>query len=136
MNHTDMIVRTTKDAEIRYSQSGGKTIANISVASDREFKSDNGPNADFYNCTAFGKTAELIEKYASRKGTQIGLEGRFQNNDYTDKDGVKHYGMVFMIAKITFIGSKNENSNSRQSAPADGGFMNIPDGIDSSLPFN
>ena len=137
MNNTCMIVRLSKDADIRYSQGQKPTaIARFTVASDREFKQDGQPTADFYNCIAFGKTAEIIEKHASSKGSQVGLEGRFQNNNWTDKDGVKHFDLQFNVAKITFVGSKGGSSQSASQSNSDRDFMSIPDGIDGNLPFN
>ncbi len=142
MNLTVMICRLTKDAEIRYSQGQNQiAIARFDVACDRDFKKEGEPTADFYKCIAFGKLAETIEKYAGTKGTQVGLEGRFQNNNWTDKDGNKHYDYQFVVNKLTFCGSKSEQQNT-QSRPEpipqtdSDGFMNIPDGIDEELPFN
>lgn len=137
MNVTTMIARLTKDVDITYSQGQNSTaIAKFSVACDRDYKRDGEPTADFYNCISFGKLAETIEKYAGTKGTQIGLEGRFQNNNWTDKDGNKHYDFQFMVSKITFIGSKSSNNNQSKPAPStDDSFMNIPQGIEDELPF-
>jgi single-strand DNA-binding protein len=146
MNVTTMICRLTKDVELRYSQgSSNLAIAKFSVACDREFKKEGEPTADFYNCIAFGKVAETLEKYAGTKGVQIGLEGRFQNNNYTDKNGNKHYDFQFVVNKITFLGRKNESNGgvgSRQAPQPtpngfDDSFMRIPDGVDDEeLPFN
>ena len=54
-------------------------IASFSVATNRKFKRDGEPDADFFNCTAFGKQAEFVEKYL-KKGTKILLSGRVQND--------------------------------------------------------
>lgn len=139
-----MIARLTRDAEIRYSQGEKSTaIARFSVASDRDYKRDGEATADFYNCIAFGKTAEVLEKYAGFKGTQVALEGRFQNNNWTDKEGNKHYDIQFNVDKVTLIGNRSDNSGQQggyqqQSSPSavGDGFMNIPDDISSELPFN
>lgn len=142
MNVTTMICRLTRDAEIRYSQGQNQmAIAKFDVACDRDFKKDGEPTADFYHCIAFGKLAETIERYAGAKGTQVGLEGRFQNNNWTDKDGNKHYDYQFVVNKLTFCGSKAVQQNT-QNRPKpmpqtdSDGFMSIPDGIDEELPFN
>ena len=91
--------------------------------------------ADFYNCIAMGKTAEIIEKYTA-KGTQIGIEGRFQNNNWTDKEGVKHYDFQLNVQNVTLIEKKSENARPTPGATTDNGFMNIPDDVaDEGLPF-
>nr|DAX97455.1 MAG TPA: Single strand binding protein [Caudoviricetes sp.] len=131
--------RLTRDPEVRYSQSGS-VVANFSVAIDRRYKRDGETTADFFNCTAFGKTGEFVEKYL-RKGIKVVIEGELQNNNYEDKNGTKHYSVQIIVNQIEFAESKSSQANSNDTAepeanaPADDGFMNIPDGIDEELPF-
>jgi len=139
MNKVTLIGRSTKDADVRYSQ-GDKpmAIARISLAVDRKFKQEGQPTADFINCIAFGKTAEVIEKYVV-KGTKIAVVGRIQTGSYTNKDGQKVYTTDVVIDELEFCESRNSQQSNSQPAPApsgDMGFMNIPDGIDDGLPFN
>ena len=132
--------RLTRDPEVRYGQSGS-AVANFSVAIDRRYKRDGETTADFFNCTAFGKTGEFVEKYL-RKGIKVVIEGELQNNNYEDKNGTKHYSDQIIVNQIEFAESKSSQANSNDTAepeanaPADDGFMNIPDGIDEELPFN
>ena len=131
--------RLTRDPEVRYSQNGS-AVANFSVAIDRRYKRDGETTADFFNCTAFGKTGEFVEKYL-RKGVKVVIEGELQNNNYEDKNGTKHYSVQIIVNQIEFAESKGSQTNSNDTAepeanaPADDGFMNIPDGIDEELPF-
>ncbi len=121
------------------------------------FKREGEPDADFFNCTAFGKQAEFIERYL-HKGTKVVLCGRIQNDNYTNKEGQMVYSVRVMVDEIEFAESKNASSGNAGgynnngggynnggyagggSAPAPSGagdgFMNIPDGIDEELPFN
>lgn len=143
MNKVILMGRTTKDAEVRYSQGANPTaVAKITLAVDRKFKKDGEPTADFINCTAFGKTAEVIEKYVV-KGTKIAVVGRIQTGSYTNKDGHKVYTTDVMVEDLYFCESKNGQNNNNgyvpqeRPQPSNGdGFMNIPDGIDEELPFN
>lgn len=132
------IGRLTKDAEVRYSQGANPmAIASFSIAVDRKFKRDGEPEADFFNCTAFGKQAEFCEKYL-KKGTKVVVSGRFQNDTYTNRDGQKVYSTKCMVEEIEFAESKNASSNTsapEQKADKDG-FVSIPEGIDEDLPFN
>ena len=65
--------RLTRDPEVRYSQGASQTaIARYTVAVDRRFKREGDPDADFFDCTTFGKQAEFVEKYL-HKGTKIVL---------------------------------------------------------------
>lgn len=138
--------------EVRYSRD--LAVANFSIAVDRRFKSEGGPEADFFDCTAFRKTAEFIEKYVD-KGTRVIVDGELQNDNYVNKEGQKVYRTRIMVERIDFAGSKPasdggsapakaEKVSKPASKPADepvsvpdnDGFMSIPEGIDEELPFS
>lgn len=100
--------------------------------------------ADFFNCTAFGKQAEFVEKYL-KKGTKVVVTGRIQNDNYTNKDGQKVYSVQIMVEEMEFAESKaaagqgehtGNNTPPAMGEPDSDGFMNIPDGIGNELPFN
>jgi single-strand DNA-binding protein len=159
MNKVILMGRLTRDPEVRYSQGATPTaVARFSIAVDRRFKREGEPDADFFNCTCFGKQGEFVEKYL-HKGTKVVLSGRVQNDNYTNKEGQQVYGTRIMVDEIEFAESKNAAGNGdngynnnggnygnnngfgggrSQAAPsgAGDGFMNIPDGIDEELPFN
>lgn len=143
MNKVILIGRLTRDPEIRYSTGANATaVASFSIAVDRRFKRDGEPDADFFNCTAFGKQAEFVERYL-KKGIKLVVVGRVQNDHYTNKEGQKMYNVRIMVEELEFAESKGngEGADNRQGgrpAPsaAGDGFMNIPDGIDEELPFN
>ena len=154
MNKVILMGRLTRDPEVRYSQGANQTaVARFSIAVDRRFKREGEPDADFFNCTAFGRQAEFIERYL-HKGTKSVLVGRIQNDNYTNKDGQMVYSVRVMVDEIEFAESRNAasqneggfnggfggNNGGFGGAPAASGagdgFMNIPDGIDEELPFN
>ncbi len=144
MNKVELVGRLTRDPEVRYTQGeNASAIARFSVAVNRRFKNAEGNyDADFINCVAFGKSAEFIEKYF-RKGMAIGITGRIQTGNYTNKDGVKVYTTDVVVEEAEFVESKNaggstatSNTPSNNGTSSDDGFMNIPDGIDEELPFN
>lgn len=141
MNKIILCGRLTKDPEVRYSQGATQTaVARVSLAVNRKWKREGEPEADFFNCTAFGKQAEFIEKYL-KKGSKVLVSGRVQNDNYTNKDGQKVYAVNIMIEEIEFAESKNagqQDTNQRhQDRPAytNDGFMSIPDGEEEQLPF-
>ena len=150
MNIVILIGRLTKDPEIRYSQGAPQTcISRFSIAVNRRFKREGDSDVDFFDCTAFGKTAEFMEKYL-HKGTKILLQGRIENNNYVNRDGQKVYGIRIVAENIEFAEGKSGNETKMSdtasapvTAPAsphkhsldDSGFMNIPEGIENDLPF-
>ncbi len=161
MNKVILMGRLTRDPEVRYSQGASQTaVGRFSIAVDRRFKREGEPDADFFDCTAFGKQAEFVERYL-HKGTKVVLSGRIQNNNYTNKDGQMVYSIRIITEEIEFAESKNAQSgnsgynnngynnggynnggfsgggsNAPAASGAEDGFMNIPDGIDEELPFN
>ena len=136
MNKIIMMGRLARDPEISSSTSG-TTFARYSIAVDRKFKKEGEPDADFFNCSSFGKQAEFVEKYL-KKGTKVVVTGRLQNNNYTNKDGQKVYDVRIMVEEIEFAESKSESSNSAAKSEQSSGndFLNIPDGLVEELPFS
>lgn len=131
MNKWTGMGRLTKDPELR---DGENVVARFSVAINRRFKNAEGNyDTDFINCVAFGKTAEFIGKYFA-KGDMIGIVGRIQTGNYTNKEGQKVYTTDIVVEETHFCGSKNESGNSG-SAPVDN-FQNIDPDISEELPFN
>ena len=135
MNSVNLVGRLTRDPEIKYTNNGA-SIARFSIAVDRRFAKEGEPTADFINCVAFGKTAEFIEKYF-HKGNRIGLGGRIQTGSYKKQDGTTVYTTDVIAENVEFVESKSAGGNNApEQAPADEGFMNIPDIPDEELPFN
>lgn len=112
MNLITLLGRLTKDVESTTTQSG-TAIAKFSIAVNRRYKKDGEATADFFNVTAFGKVAEFISKYMS-KGQQIALEGRLQNNNWTDKDGNKRYDTQIIADACYFADGKREQQGQQQ----------------------
>lgn len=138
MNKVILVGRLTKDPESR--TSGDNEIVKFSVAVNRPFKNANGEyDADFPNCTAFGKTAEFIEKYF-KKGNMIGITGRLQTGSYTNKDGVKVYTTDVVVDTAEFVESKKngeeKEATSKKSSPSkNDNFEDVDDG-DDEYPFS
>ena len=132
MNSVALTGRMARDPEVRYTD-GGVSIARFTVAVNRRKRED---PADFISCIAFGKTAELIEKYF-HKGMRIGLNGRIQTGSYENKEGRKVYTTDIIAEAVEFLDNKSDgNAQPEQKADANG-FVNIPDNVeDEGLPFN
>ena len=103
MNNVNLIGRLTRDVEIRYTQTTNKMVGHFTLAVSKGKEETN-----FFNCEAWGKTAELLEKY-TKKGSQIGIEGELDNDVY-EKDGSKITRTKIRVEKITLLGKKEEQS--------------------------
>ena len=134
MNKVVMVGNLTKDPEVRYS-AGSQPVAivSFSIAVSRRVKREGAPDADFFNCTAFGKTGEVVGKYF-RKGVRIGISGRIENESWTDKEGQKRSGTKIMVEEIEFCEKKAEAAEEK---PVDGGppYDFMPTAADEELPF-
>lgn len=148
MNKVILMGNLTRDPEIRYSQGENSlAIARFSIAVNRRFSRQGDTDTDFFNCTAFGRQAEFVEKYF-HKGSRMLLSGRVQNDNYTNNNGEKVYSVQIIAEEVEFAERKsaadanaNQGGNSGGGAPqpnaaANDDFMNIPDGIEDGLPFN
>ncbi len=108
MNITNLTGRLTKDIELRTTQSG-KTVANFTLAVNRRFKSQGQPDADFFRCQAWGKTAEVLHQY-THKGSQIGITGRLQNRSYENQQGQNVEITEVIVESMDLLDSRNNGT--------------------------
>lgn len=99
MNSFVGIGNLTKEPEIRYTNNNLK-VATITIAINRK------EEADFIDCVAFDKKADIIEQYL-HKGNKVAVEGRLQTNMY-EKDGKKYKSMNILINNIEFLNTNNK----------------------------
>ena len=135
MNRFTTTGRLTADPETLRTQNG-EAVARFRFAVSRTYKRENEPEADFFSCVCFGKTAERFEKLTIQKGVKLLLEGELRNNDYTDRDGVKKTGFQYVVNNFEFCESKGTGGNEVPTFKPDAnGFMNIPESLAEELPF-
>lgn len=102
LNKVILMGRLCADPDFRQTQSG-IAVCRIRVAIDRPYtsKSTGERQADFINVVCWRQQAEFVSRYF-HKGSMIIVEGRLQNSDYTDGNGVKHYSMEVQADNVTF----------------------------------
>ena len=88
-------------------------VCKFTVAVNRPYQKDKEQKADFINVTWRG-TAEFVINILTKAAIII-VEGKLQNNDYTDKDGVKHYSMQVIADGVNFGGSKSDNTSQAEA---------------------
>lgn len=127
MNKVILIGRLTADPKLTFGGEKNTAIAKFGLAVQRDGK-DKG--ADFINCTAWGKTAELIEKYVT-KGQMLGVEGEWRTGSY-EKDGRKIYTNDCNVSRIEFLskGEKKESDSEFESP-----YKGFSHADDISIPF-
>ena len=114
-NRIILMGRLTKDPELKTTQSG-VTMCRFSIAVDRAYSKGQEKQTDFFDITAWRQTAEFVSKYFS-KGKCILIEGKLQNNNYTDQNGVKQYRNAIIADNVAFCGDKSGNQQNGQQAP-------------------
>lgn len=132
MNKIILMGRLTRNPEVRYSAGeNSTTIARFSLAVNRKFtKEGDQVKADFFNCTAFGKQGEFVEKYL-QQGTKILVTGRIQNDNYTNREGQKVYSVQVLVEEVEFAESKGASTQQENTD-----FQAIPEDLGEELPFN
>lgn len=131
MNAVVLVGRTTKDIELRRTGSG-TAVASFTLAVNRDFRTQDGQEADFINCVAWKKTAELLEQYV-HKGDRIAVSGSIRTRNYTGNDGRKVYVTEVLANQVEFLEAKK---NSEQSNYNNGyGHTDLDNFNDTQLPF-
>lgn len=138
MNKVILMGRLVRDPDTRYGRGNDSTvISRYTLAVDRRYRKEDGQQADFIQCVAFGKAAEFADRYLC-KGMRIAISGRLHTGSYTDREGRKVYTTDVIIEEQEFAQSKKEAGQQDPGGePIGDGFMPIPDGVeDAGLPFD
>lgn len=87
-----------------------KKMARFSVATSESYKNGKGEKVtetQWHNLVAWGKVAELAEKYL-QKGSEVAIEGKLVNKNYTDKEGIKRYSTEIQVNEVLLLGNKQK----------------------------
>lgn len=90
----------TRDIETRHTQ-GGTAVGKFGLAINRKFKDEE--TTCFVDCTAFGKTAEILAQYV-RKGSPLFVEGRLEYSSWESNDGGKRSKLEVVVESFQFLG--------------------------------
>ena len=107
-NKVQLIGNLGMNPEIKTLESG-KKLAKFSIATNESYKNAKGEKIEdtqWHNLIAWGKTADIIEKYL-QKGNEVAIDGKLTNRSYDDKDGNKRYITEIVVNEILMLGGKN-----------------------------
>ena len=116
VNKVILVGHLGKDPEVRYT-SDQRAICSFSIATNRSYKNKEGERVDeteWHNITFFGKQGEVIQEYL-KKGNQVYIEGHIQTTQ-SEKDGQTRYFTNIIGEQFSFIGGKNDSSNTSTSS--------------------
>lgn len=106
MNNVNLIGRTTKDGELRYTPEG-KAVMTTTIAVNRNFENAKGEReADFIQVVIWGKRGEAFANYV-KKGHQVGVTGELRTRNYEGQDGKKVYVTEVLVSDFTFLEKKS-----------------------------
>ena len=97
--------RIVREIELRKTASG-KSYTSFTLAVNRTYKQEGQPDADFITCVAWGKNADVLEKY-TEKGTLISVDGHIQTRSY-ESNGKKVYVTEVVCESVHLIESKKQ----------------------------
>ena len=122
INSVVIVGRLTRDAELRYLNSG-TAVASISIAVNRSKKDGDQwiSEANFFDVSYFGKGAEGIKPYLT-KGTQIAVQGSLRQ-DRWEKDGQKFSRVNILADSIELLGSRSSSSQNNGNSDSFGGYQ-------------
>lgn len=111
-NKVILVGHIVRDPELRQTMSG-ESVTTFSLAVNRTGK--NG-ECDFFDVTAWRKTAELVATYL-KKGRAVLVCGRLQNRSWTDKQGNKRISTEVVADEVAFIDTRSEEQHAKEEAP-------------------
>ena len=119
LNKVLQIGNLTRDPEVRYTPRG-MAVCDISLAINSKRKTEGGETKEevtFVDCTAWGKTAELLGQYC-KKGSSLFIEGRLTTESWEDKQtGQKRSKMKVTVENVQFLGGREQSDKPRDSRP-------------------
>ncbi len=102
INRVVLVGRLVKDPELR-NLTETSSVLNFSLALNRNYSKEE--KTDFIDCTAWNKTAELMAQYLG-KGSLIGVDGKLQQNTFTDQQGNNRSQTVVVADSVQFLESR------------------------------
>lgn len=114
MNKVILIGRLTANPEFKQTPSG-VSVCRFNIVVDRPYQKDKQQQeSDFISCQAWRNTADFVQRFFV-KGKPIIVEGSLRNNNYTDKNGVNHYGMDVLVSNVEF--TLNDTTQKQKQQP-------------------
>jgi len=123
LNKVMLIGNVGNDPEVRYldpNQAPGNSprVARFRLATTDRYKDRNGEtreNTEWHSITAWRSNAEFVEGYV-KKGSQVYVEGRLRNRQWTDQNGQTRYTTEVEVTNIQLLG-RRPDSGDGQSRP-------------------
>ena len=106
-NKVQLIGNLGNAPEVKNTETG-KKLVKFSLATNETYRNAKGEKVietQWHNLIVWGKVADIAEKYLI-KGSEVAIEGKLVNNNYTDKDVNKKYTTEVVVHELLLMGSK------------------------------
>ena len=111
----------------------GKERVRFSIAVDRNFKREDGSRPTDWIPVVIWNSANYVKKTNLHKGDKVVVSGRFEINEWTDKDGILHSAGALNCSNIELVEhKKSDKDKAVEDAIAN---QNNPMNEDDDLPF-
>ncbi len=101
VNKVILIGNLGRDPELKYGQTSGKAVCNLSLATTERWGGED--RTEWHRLVMFDRTAEIANEYL-RKGSQIYVEGRLQTRKWQGQDGQDRYTTEILVNNMTMLG--------------------------------
>jgi single-strand DNA-binding protein len=105
----------TRDPETSET-SNGTAYCRFTIAVSRPADKNGNKGADFFNCLAWRNTATVCGRYL-KKGSKLAVWGKFQSNNYEDKDGNKRQRWDLVVDEVEFLSYGDQSGNNNSEYP-------------------
>lgn len=120
LNSISLVGRTTKEIELRV-LNNNTYVTSFSLAQNR--KVNGNEVSDYFDCVAYGKTAELLGQYV-KKGHKVGVTGRLQTRTWTDDKGANRKVVEILVNDIELLEPKQNNQYQPQQGYQNNNYNN------------
>lgn len=108
LNTVNLVGRVGGDPELKWFEGSGKCVCTLTLAVNRR-KKDSDP--DWFSIKIWGKTGEIAKNYA-KKGTQIGITGSLEIEEWIDKaSGLPRSRPVIKADSLDLLTSKRDGES-------------------------
>jgi single-strand DNA-binding protein len=114
INHVVLVGRLTRDAELRYTNTG-TAICAFSIGNTYRTKQGESwvEESNFFNCVMFGRRAEALHQYLT-KGKQVGIDGALRYSKW-EQDGQPRSKVEVHVNDIQLLGGRDSGQSGSQS---------------------
>jgi len=106
-NKVQLIGNLGSAPEVKDLENGNK-VARFSLATSEYYVNKKGEKVNetqWHNIVIWGKLADIAGRYL-QKGSQVVIEGKLSNRNYTDKEGAKKYFTEIVANEMLMLDKK------------------------------